>query len=90
MTIVAGALATSALTNASCGPMYFLTSKFVWLASRAERTKQFSGVMNQWNFSNHSGVRASETDPTPIFFWVAAFFTRASESRRADSSARPL
>ena len=70
--------------------MYFSTNKRVWLASRAESTKQFSGVMNQWNFSNHSVGLASETDPTPIFFWVAAIFTRASESRRADSSARPL
>ena len=89
LTIVAGAREISARTNASCGPMYFFTSASVWLASRAERTRQFSGVMNQWNFSNHSGVRTNETVPLPVFFDVAAFRFRASKSRFADSIAPP-
>mmetsp|Transcript_28552 Transcript_28552/g.71504 ORF Transcript_28552/g.71504 Transcript_28552/m.71504 type:complete len:281 (-) Transcript_28552:6-848(-) len=66
LTTVTGAPGRSACTKASAGARYRRSSRSAWVASRADTTRQFSDVMNQWNFSNHSGVRVLEMPPGPL------------------------
>ena len=70
------------------------TSASACAASRALSTKQFSVVMNQWNFSNHSGTRALAMPiPVPLLAILApaslAFFSAAATARLFCASVLP-